>query len=119
MLPFLHAVVDEDGDVLSTHSLFVDASVAASASQAGCDQVVPLYEISCFDLLSTCMWNDHKELWEVRARGSNTYHKARLLREAVGLAVAEVARGLSGEVALLDTKVPVAAVPTIEEDVLW
>ncbi len=116
MLPFLHAVVDEYGDVLSTHKFYSEA--VEVRDNAGDDLgVLPLYDITCFDLLSTVMWNNHKQVWEVRARGSNTYHKARLLREAVGLAVAEVARGLSGEVALLDAQPEVA--PAAEEDVLW
>ncbi len=100
MLPITHAVIDSDGDVLSTHAFYSDVPNEADAAF----RVVALYDISCFDLLEAVLWNNHKQVWEVRARGSSTYHKARLLREAVGLAVASVVR---------------EAAPAAEEDVLW
>ena len=102
MLPITHAVIDSDGDVLDTFGMYTQA-VEAAINDA--HRVVALYDISCFDLLEAVLWNNHKQVWEVRARGSSTYHKARLLREAVGLAVAEVASAV--------------AAPAAEEDVLW
>ena len=104
MTPITHAVIDEDGDVLSTHGLYTHA-VENAVGRAGHASVVSLYDISCFDLLEAVLWNGHKQVWEVRARGSNTYHRSRLLREAVGLAVASV--------------VHVAAAPVVEEEALW
>ena len=114
MLPVTHAVIDEDGDVLSTHALYSEAAHAAfvtrplaaasaAGNRPGQDQIVALYDISCFDLLEALLWNSHLEVWEARARGSSVYHRSRLLREAVGLAVASVVK-------------PAVAV---EEDALW
>lgn len=102
MLPVTHAVIDEDGDVLSTHALYSQA-VDAAIQRPERSDVIPLYALSCFDLLEALLWNSHLEVWEVRARGSNVYHRSRLLREAVGLAVASVVK-------------PAVAV---EEDALW
>lgn len=113
MTPITHAVLDEDGDVLSTHGLHSEAAHAAAGNRPGQDQIVALYDLSCFDLLETLMWNGHRGVWEVRARGSNVFHRSRLLREAVGLAVAEIAGYLAGGVGA------VPAVPAVEEDALW
>lgn len=37
--------------------------------------------------IQVLMWSDHKQLWQARARGSNEYHEAPTVEQAVGLAL--------------------------------
>lgn len=42
-----------------------------------------------FALLATVMWQEHKGVWAVRARGSNTFHRAPVLADAIRAALDE------------------------------